>query len=201
MHIHSFFSIKYYNYVKQRIINYFYDNCIKLRALSFFHFRFWVRSKHVADCRKYSFQKNIFQTLYRKLFCQIRVIFWVDFISRVFGHDSNRHLIRILKISSKWRYLSCLFSDSDKFFFSNEEFALNSCFSCNSSYRSAKERGSHDAWSWAAYFHQGSLCDAETGFLRPETAKDTSGQWNIIVQSDDVKQRVPIEMCRQVLFT
>lgn len=70
--------------------------------------------------------------------------------------------------------------------------------SSNSSYRSAKERGSHDAWSWAAYFHQGSLCDAETGFLRPETARDTSGQWNIIVQSDDMKQRVPIEMCRYV---
>lgn len=63
--------------------------------------------------------------------------------------------------------------------------------------REARERGSHDAWSWASYFHQGSLCDSETGFLRPETAKDTSGKWNIIVQTDSLKQRVPIEMCRK----
>ncbi|XP_042905956.1 uncharacterized protein [Parasteatoda tepidariorum] len=63
----------------------------------------------------------------------------------------------------------------------------------------AKERGNraHDAWSWAAYFHQGSLCDSEAGFLRPETAKDTSGKWNIILQTDTLKQRVPIEMCRK----
>ncbi|CAL1290625.1 unnamed protein product, partial [Larinioides sclopetarius] len=52
----------------------------------------------------------------------------------------------------------------------------------NSTQREARERGSHDAWSWASYFHEGSLCDAETGFLRPETAKDSSGKWNIIVQ-------------------
>ncbi|XP_035228406.1 uncharacterized protein LOC118200553 [Stegodyphus dumicola] len=68
----------------------------------------------------------------------------------------------------------------------------------NSTQRSARERGSHDAWSWAAYLHQGSLCEAETGFLRPETAKDTTGKWNIIVQTEALKQRVPIEMCRKV---
>ncbi|KAF8788435.1 Neurotrophin 1 like protein [Argiope bruennichi] len=67
----------------------------------------------------------------------------------------------------------------------------------NSTQREAKERGSHDAWSWASYFHEGSLCDAETGFLRPETAKDSSGKWNIIVQTDAIRQRVPIEMCRK----
>ncbi|GIY18874.1 spaetzle domain-containing protein, partial [Caerostris darwini] len=65
----------------------------------------------------------------------------------------------------------------------------------NSSQREARQRGSHDAWSWASYFYEGSLCDAETGFLRPETAKDSSGKWNIIVQTDAIRQRVPIEMC------
>ncbi|GFY62642.1 spaetzle domain-containing protein [Trichonephila inaurata madagascariensis] len=67
----------------------------------------------------------------------------------------------------------------------------------NSTQREARERGSHDAWSWASYFHEGSLCDAETGFLRPETAKDSSGKWNIIVQTETIRQRVPIEMCRK----
>ncbi|KAG8180113.1 hypothetical protein JTE90_027892 [Oedothorax gibbosus] len=68
----------------------------------------------------------------------------------------------------------------------------------NNSHREARERGgSHDAWSWSSYLHEGSLCDAETGFLRPETAKDSSGKWNIVVQTDTLKQRVPIEMCRK----
>ncbi|GFQ70587.1 spaetzle domain-containing protein [Trichonephila clavata] len=67
----------------------------------------------------------------------------------------------------------------------------------NSTQREARERGSHDAWSWASYFHEGSLCDAETGFLRPETAKDSAGKWNIIVQTETIRQRVPIEMCRK----
>ncbi|XP_054720591.1 uncharacterized protein LOC129230214 [Uloborus diversus] len=80
-----------------------------------------------------------------------------------------------------------------------EKLSDNSNFKAelDNSQRSARERGNHDAWSWAAYFHQGSLCDAETGFLRPETAKDSSGKWNIIVQTDAIKQRVPIEMCRK----
>jgi hypothetical protein len=40
-----------------------------------------------------------------------------------------------------------------------------------------------------------SVCASELRFIRPGYARDATGQWQVIVQTDDLPQRVAIDLC------
>jgi len=51
-------------------------------------------------------------------------------------------------------------------------------------------------WSWKVYaYKKRQICDSELYFLQPAFARDTKGEWHIILQTDTINQRVAIDMC------
>ncbi|XP_076330024.1 protein spaetzle-like [Tachypleus tridentatus] len=40
------------------------------------------------------------------------------------------------------------------------------------------------------------LCDSKQKLVYPSYAKDSTGKWNLIVQTDEFPQRIPVELCR-----
>lgn len=51
-------------------------------------------------------------------------------------------------------------------------------------------------WSWKAYsYKKRQICDSELYFIKPGFARDTKGTWQLIIQTDNIQQRVAIDMC------
>jgi len=51
-------------------------------------------------------------------------------------------------------------------------------------------------WSWKVYaYKKKQVCHSELYFLQPAFARDTKGEWHIILQTDKIHQRVAIDMC------
>jgi len=51
-------------------------------------------------------------------------------------------------------------------------------------------------WSWKVYaYKKKQVCQSELYFLQPGFARDTKGDWQIIVQTETIKQRVAVDMC------
>lgn len=54
-------------------------------------------------------------------------------------------------------------------------------------------------WSWRVYaYKKKQVCNSELYFMRPAFARDTRGDWRVIVQSPRVEQRVGVDMCHDV---
>jgi len=57
----------------------------------------------------------------------------------------------------------------------------------------------HRPWSWRVYaYKKKQVCNSELYFMRPAFARDTRGDWRVIVQSPRVEQRVGVDMCHDV---
>jgi len=53
-------------------------------------------------------------------------------------------------------------------------------------------------WSWKVYaYKKRQVCDSELYFIQPAFARDTKGEWRIILQTESINQRVGIDMCHQ----
>jgi len=51
-------------------------------------------------------------------------------------------------------------------------------------------------WSWKVYaYKKRQICHSELYFLQPAFARDTKGEWHVILQTDKINQRVAIDMC------
>jgi len=51
-------------------------------------------------------------------------------------------------------------------------------------------------WSWKVYaYKKKQVCQSELYFLKPGFARDTKGDWQIIVQTETINQRVAVDMC------
>jgi len=51
-------------------------------------------------------------------------------------------------------------------------------------------------WSWRVYaYKKKQVCHSELYFMRPGFAQDTRGEWQVIIQTHDVAQRVAVDMC------
>lgn len=51
-------------------------------------------------------------------------------------------------------------------------------------------------WSWKVYaYKKKQVCQSELYFLQPGFARDTKGDWQIIVQTETINQRVAVDMC------
>jgi len=51
-------------------------------------------------------------------------------------------------------------------------------------------------WSWKVYaYKKKQICNSELYFLQPAFARDTKGEWHIILQTEKINQRVAIDMC------
>jgi len=51
-------------------------------------------------------------------------------------------------------------------------------------------------WSWKVYaYKKKQICHSELYFLQPAFARDTKGEWHIILQTEKINQRVAIDMC------
>ena len=73
-----------------------------------------------------------------------------------------------------------------------DESSLWHCTCCRSVVRA--EQGS---WSWKPYtYRKKQVCDSEPRFIRPGYAQDSTGKWQVIVQTDAMPQRVAIDLCR-----
>ena len=58
-------------------------------------------------------------------------------------------------------------------------------------------RAEHGSWSWKPYtYRKKQVCDSEARFIRPGYAQDSTGKWQVIVQTDTMPQRVAIDLCR-----
>ena len=65
----------------------------------------------------------------------------------------------------------------------------------NSYYRSAV-RAQTGSWSWKPYTYESKqVCDSELRFIRPGYARDSTGKWQVVVQTEDLPQRVAIDLC------
>lgn len=57
-------------------------------------------------------------------------------------------------------------------------------------------RAQTGSWSWKPYaFKKKQVCDSELRFIRPGYARDSTGKWQVIVQTEDLPQRVAIDLC------
>jgi len=51
-------------------------------------------------------------------------------------------------------------------------------------------------WSWKVYaYKKKQVCQSELYFLQPGFARDTKGDWQIIVQTETINQKVAVDMC------
>ena len=58
-------------------------------------------------------------------------------------------------------------------------------------------RANQGSWSWKPYtYRKKQVCDSEPRFIRPGYAQDSTGKWQVIVQTDAMPQRVAIDLCR-----
>ncbi len=58
-------------------------------------------------------------------------------------------------------------------------------------------RAEQGSWSWKPYsYRKKQVCESELRFIRPGYAKDSTGKWQVIVQTEDLPQRVAIDLCR-----
>ena len=58
-------------------------------------------------------------------------------------------------------------------------------------------RAEQGSWSWKPYtYRKKQVCDSEPRFIRPGYAQDSTGKWQVIVQTDAMPQRVAIDLCR-----
>ncbi len=57
-------------------------------------------------------------------------------------------------------------------------------------------RAQTGSWSWKPYtYEKKQVCDSELRFIRPGYARDSTGKWQVIVQTDHLPQRVAIDLC------
>ena len=64
-------------------------------------------------------------------------------------------------------------------------------------FRSA-DRAKTGSWSWKPYsFKKKQVCNSELRFIRPGYARDSTGKWQVIVQTEDLPQRVAIDLCHE----
>jgi len=57
-------------------------------------------------------------------------------------------------------------------------------------------RAQTGSWSWKPYaFKKKQVCDSELRFIRPGYARDSTGKWQVIVQTEELPQRVAIDLC------
>jgi len=52
-------------------------------------------------------------------------------------------------------------------------------------------------WSWKVYaYKKQQVCESELSFTRPSYGQDTKGNWNVILQTDKIVQRVSLDICQ-----
>lgn len=57
-------------------------------------------------------------------------------------------------------------------------------------------RAQTGSWSWKPYTYESKqICDSELRFIRPGYARDSTGKWQVVVQTEDLPQRVAIDLC------
>jgi len=57
-------------------------------------------------------------------------------------------------------------------------------------------RAQTGSWSWKPYTYESKqVCDSELRFIRPGYARDSTGKWQVVVQTEDLPQRVAIDLC------
>jgi hypothetical protein len=57
-------------------------------------------------------------------------------------------------------------------------------------------RALQGSWSWKPYSDKKKqICDSELRFIRPGYARDATGKWQVVVQTDHLPQRVAIDLC------
>ena len=58
-------------------------------------------------------------------------------------------------------------------------------------------RAQQGSWSWKPYrYKKKQICDSELRYIRPGYALDSTGKWQVIVQTEEMPQRVAIDLCR-----
>jgi len=57
-------------------------------------------------------------------------------------------------------------------------------------------RAQTGSWSWKPYTYESKqVCDSELRFIRPGYARDSTGKWQVVVQTEKLPQRVAIDLC------
>lgn len=79
-----------------------------------------------------------------------------------------------------------------------EELGDNQPLAKYSNQSKSADRAKTGSWSWKPYsFKKKQVCNSELRFIRPGYARDSTGKWQVIVQTEDLPQRVAIDLCHE----
>jgi hypothetical protein len=77
-----------------------------------------------------------------------------------------------------------------------EELGDNSPLARYSNSSKSAVRARAGSWSWKPYtYKKKQICSSELRFIRPGYARDATGKWQVIVQTESLPQRVAIDLC------